>query len=228
MADYRASDELVRTLRRRFLTSAVPMALLAVAAGAGVVMAQRGPIIFLIPLIALVLAVSMANAYRRQTARVASLRYSVTRNDITQTIDGTPPFTLARASVERIELHPTGEITLAGAEQSLRIPREIHNREALLDELRDWAPVQDGPPIRSGMTSTVGGLGVMIGFAAVVLSQDPRVVVPVGIALVATLVWSAIAILRNPHVDARTRRMALFMILPLAAIVMRVITVLRG
>ncbi|HEX6159776.1 MAG TPA: hypothetical protein VF111_06395 [Thermoanaerobaculia bacterium] len=230
MPEYHASPELLRTLRRRVLFSALPLALIAVAVGAAGVVTRPGPILFVVPLIALVLAISLLNAYRRQSARIATLTFVTTRDGLTQSIDGAPPFTIDREAVRRIEVHASGEITLHGPtdEESIRIPREIEHREMLLEELKQWAPLEDGPAVRSNVQSRFTSLAVIAGFAAVVLSQDPRIVVPAGVAVVVALAWSSVAILRNKYVDEKTRRMALFMILPVAAVVLKIIAVLRA
>ena len=229
MSEYDLDPSIRAAARRKIFRVSVPLALAAVGVGVGIGATQGGAslefLAVIAPVMALFVGLSLYRAYRRQLRQIESYRLFISPEEIRREITGLPVLSIHREDVRAIELHPSGAITVKTerAAQLLLIPAEIRNRDVLLRELSEWRTPQPVSASPSSFKAIVTALAVLAGFAVTMLSRTPSIVIAVGSALALALAISCVLIWRHKQLSASTRRRAFFALLPLAAIVVRVI-----
>ncbi|HEX8171723.1 MAG TPA: hypothetical protein VF824_14395 [Thermoanaerobaculia bacterium] len=230
MGTYRRTPELLVMARRQALTRSLPLALLVV--GAGVVIGpQNGDVRGLwlvVPILLVAMVFGLRRGYRVQRDALASLELTVTPERITRTMSGFPEFNLRRDEVVRITIAPTGALTLhaASAQRTLGIPAQIERRDELVAELAQWRAIEPAPS-RGSSWPILAALLTIAAFVTTFVATNAIVVAVTGIALAIALGACAVLIWRNPQADARTIRLSFLVLLPLAAVIVKVVTVLR-
>lgn len=232
MGEYRLSEAFARTVRRRTLRVGLPLGCLAVLVGVGVSAAQTGStaqFVVVLPFCAAVILVSAYRGYRRQVRQARSVVIAVSPETVTWRMAGVRERSIARADVLRIDEHDSGELTIVSRDprQSLRIPAEIEEREELKRELGTFASIQRAGKVHATRWPAAAGVVTMLAFAITMVSTTKWVVATVGSALAVGLLACAWLIWRNRNLDARTRRAAWFVLLPVAAVIARVVAALR-
>ena len=187
-------------------------------------------LVFAVPIIAIALVVGVYRGHRRQLEQARSLEFVVDPEQLTRSMSGVPPFVLQRDDVVKINEHASGELTLHARDsrRSIRIPAEIERRGELLQELSAWRPLEPAPRVRSQVWPVAATLLVLAAFGVAFTSNNVVVVGIVGSALAVAMLVCSFLLARNRQLDARTRRVAFLVLLPTAAIVVRVVSVLRS
>ena len=233
MAEYRLLESFAHGVRRRTLRMLLPLSLLAGGVGLGISYIQSGSVAGATVAIPLTLAVVLFSTYRgyqRQLQQARSLVIIVSDDAVTLRMDGLQERTIARPDVVRIDEHESGELTVVSRNrrESIRVPRETEHREQLKRELSRLGNIQASGGIQADGWSTVTGAATLLAFAITMLSSDKWIVAIVGSLLSVGLLLSAWLIRRNVAIDARTRRLAILVVLPAAVVIARVVAVLRG
>jgi hypothetical protein len=233
MAVYKLAPDFARALRRRVLTVTIPLNLIIVAVGLGIAVVRVGSFAGLwiaFPVLIAVLSVSLYRGYRRQISQVGSFELALAPDHVTRTVAAFPPLTLRRDEILRISEHASGELTLhvQDPRRALRIPSQIERRNELRAELATWQAIEPAGKLHTRFWSLAASVLVVIAFVVTWTSSQVWIVATVGSALVLALLVSAFLIWRNRQGNAKTRRLAFFVLLPALAIAVQVITALRG
>lgn len=164
------------------------------------------------------------------TARRSLRSYTlVLSNDaIAAHIAGVSNLEIARRDVAAIEERAGyGLLVRSRRGQLIGVPYELEGFDAVRDDLRSWHPIVAAPPKHVWLWSVLVGYGVLCAFGVLMVSNDALVVVTAGGLLIAALLWGVVVVWRNPAVTAEGRRKMLLAILPIAAIVARIVMVVR-
>ena len=231
MAIYKLSTTSARLLARRSTLRGVGVMVLPALVGAALVMMLQNikPSPLVIVMFLVVATILSASRYRRMNKAFAALQYEVSGDRITRTLPGFPSFSLRRDDVQRIELQPSGDILLRTmrVSETIAIPAGIEERSALLEELSLWKAPEEGRSLSPALRSYVTMIATLIAFALFFASTNRLLTLCVGIPLAVGLAISIIVIAVNRQLATRTRVLTLVAILPLLAIVGRIVAILK-
>lgn len=101
--------------------------------------------------------------------------------------------------------------------------RQAVSRRVTLTTAPDNSAGAQWVKVIAAMTGVV--LGMTVTFRN---STPPRVVVPIGLGLIAMLVWCMWAMLRGPTADARSKRFAWMIFLTVLVIALRIVAAVAG
>jgi hypothetical protein len=207
-------------LKKTMLKGTIPIMLVALAAGLYVGLhgsqtetesVSRMPIVLPVTiLVALIaLALGLAQAVKRRRALYESYRLSIDENGITREQANTPTIRIMKSDITAITRNANKSFTLKG--NSIRdvigVGAQIENYDELEQVLRQIRPFGDG--LQKPLLEKYGklaGVGTVVLFLPVFLSNDRAVVTPCAVLLLGLLGWSFVETLRNRNVDARTKR----------------------
>ena len=229
MTYYTLGPAFASRLRSKTLRRGAPLALLAVAAGLYVALADAGgevglTLFVLLPVVAVAVAVGLRRGYQIQLERWEGFRVGLSDDRLLWHIGGEEG-RIRRADIEGLREVPGEGLLVEGPARTVLIPLELEGYAELVDRL-GGAPVQQRrPPV---VYTTPVGLATLVGFTVVMVSEAAWVVVPVGAVLVGVLVSSWAAIARTPGVDPRVRRAAAWSGLPILAVIVRMVLSARG
>jgi hypothetical protein len=159
---------------------------------------ERYQVMVLMPAFALALAFVYRRNLARDAVRVSKTTYELGEDSIRQSGDGFP-LALARAEVTSICESPLGAIIIR-TDRLLRflyIRHDVENRAELRAALAQWAPIEPRsvrwielwPRISQAIALVLAPLAV-----ASSISANPWVVVPSGLALIAVVAGSLVAV----------------------------------
>jgi hypothetical protein len=158
----------------------------------------RYQVLFLMPVMTAVLVTVYRANNEVQRTRLAEKRYRIEDDSVTLLGDGYP-LRIGRNEITSIEENEFGALVLK-TNKRLRfmyIPRDLENREGLVETLGQWKEITKRtsswielwPRISIVLALLLAPLTV-----AVCLSQDPMVVVPVGLVLLSIVILSIVTI----------------------------------
>jgi Flp pilus assembly protein TadB len=176
------------------------------------------------------LAFAAVRSIRRARELWLSIEWVITDHDLTRRSPHVPMVVIRRNEVVRIDLLRNAGLVVRGTgrEQFIYVPPSIERREDLAERLSGWRePVPAGRPASYWVS-----LGLSLTWVAAFLiffaSTRPAVVAPLGVLVAAGLVWTVWATRRSKHVDERTRRLSLWLLLLLVVIALRITLVLSN
>lgn len=141
----------------------------------------------------------------------------------------TPDIEIRRNQVVSLQETSSGDIIIKTDDRRkfIVVPASLNGREEVREHLAKWQKIElltERPILK--ILPIVTALGTIGAFATTVASQNIRVVLPVGFLLIAVLLWSLIEIQRSPHVEARIKRSAWLVLLPLLGVAVKIISLL--
>jgi tetratricopeptide (TPR) repeat protein len=230
---FHLSEEYFKRLRKLTLTYTVP--LLVIGAPAFMYFGNRrgsGSPTILLPglgFTAVITGISIYRAVRRQEKLWRTFRVTVDDDAVSRTQDAHTPMTIRAAEIERIKEGPKRGLTIVaqGRGTTLSIPDTLADYDECRALLARWAPIEiaRGPLNRAVLL--VISLAVMGVFVVFDRTKDPSIVVPLGVAVAAILVFGHVKMQRSPDIDKRTKRWSWVGLLLVLQIAVRVVTALR-
>jgi hypothetical protein len=177
MTEFRLSQKYMSRFRRRALSTALPLALIAGAAGIWISTAQSKSttgLFVVTPFGLLCLGIGFAQAWRRQTQLADSFRIRITDDQITREMLGVPPLSIARSDVRRIERDPSGALTIhtTTTNTSLALPPEVEEYATLMAHLEGWRPIEAGAPAHSQIKAIAIALLVIAMFVVAMVAKQ--------------------------------------------------------
>ncbi len=177
-----------------------------------------------------VVGFSMYRANKRQQAQARSFRLTLGGDTLARTQDGFDPVTIRAGEVGSIRWTPGQGLAIRGSngETVLSIPETLERFADLRGALESWRPIEEAPRpnflIRWRWSATIATLGAL---AAVNFSDNPAVVLPVGVALVLAMIISLVLMQSSTEIDRRTKRLSWVSLFVVAQIVGRMVVVAR-
>jgi len=169
------------------------------------------------------LALGQYQGRRRAKRQLTSYTVTLDGEHIRRVIAGMADIEVKRAEVTAIEERRPGGLSVYGRDRRffVGVNDQVEGYDAIRNQLSGWRPFDEKRPAKFFVVLLVSVLTV-VAFAVTILSHDRLVVASVGSALAIALIVCGLMIFRSPHVDRKTKRATLFMLLPLGAIVARV------
>jgi hypothetical protein len=162
--------------------------------------------------------------YRRQVASFQGFRLVVEPGAVRRIQPGLPDMEIARGEVRRIVEAPGKGLTVLGPghQQFITVPHGLNG----FDEARALLAAWSTPEIRTSALAqwypALAGLLTVTALALVVGSSDRTVVTGCGVALIAALLYSMLAVRNSPHVDPRARKMMWLMPVIVVLVALRI------
>jgi len=225
--DYRLPDDAVkRLIYQRMVRMAITYAFMFAIALLVVFRQGIDPSPLLLGFLGVVYALVIVMAFFKMRKRMAALSISLTDDAISMAVPGLLASAVLRDEVTRIEERPGQGIAVYGRDKRVvGVPSMIGGYDEIRTALALWRPIEPAVPNRGGWKGTLIVFGVVAGWAATYLFDDPRLVIPIGSLVVIALLVSLVLIWRNKMLDVRYKRLMLLVLLPVAAIVVRLIEV---
>jgi len=185
------------------------------------------PIAFVV--VGFAVAMGARSAINRAQRQLESFRILLEDDSIRRRQEDVPDVIVERSAVTAIEEREGQGIAVYGADRRSFVPVPIHVEHYTLvrQQLARWRPIEPKPPAGGAWTLLVT-IAVLGGFAVVALTTDRLLIITVGSALAIALLVCIVLVLRSPHASGRLKRNMLVAILPLAAIIARVVLALGG
>jgi len=231
---FRVTDEYFRWLRRLHLTYTIP--LIAVGVAVGMLSTKRegtgwGPTIVASVFLVVVLAVTMSFTVARQVKQWRSFQLTITPTTVTRTQDGYSTVEFNGSDIRRIRATPGRGLAIwtAGSGPVLGIPQHLERFDDCRALLSQWCQVEEAAR-QALMMRLKWPLGLTL-FAAIFYvnrSADPRIVVPLTLALIVAMLMGWRNLRVNPEIDERTKRMSWVFFLVVAQLLMRMFAVVTA
>jgi hypothetical protein len=166
---------------------------------------------------------------RRVREQWESFEISLDGDCVVRRQANTPEIRLCRSEVVSVTESPSKGLAIRGASryQLVGASKHLEGYEELATVLREWGP--PSPPSKAGpYFPALAGLATVVLFGIAFGAPNPAVAAVAAAVLAAGLLWCVVELRRNPHVDEKTRRIAWWALVPMAAAVARVVTVLAA
>ena len=229
--EFRLGDAAVAQYRRSALTRALPITVLVAVVGLALGTPRGLPTGFMVGMagfLILFMGFTMWRTYQRELGRLREYRLAIGSDELRRQQPGLPELRLRREEVTKLVISTGHGLSLfaTGRQPILVIPETLEGFSRARGLLEPWGTPEVAPrPAWATWAPLVAGIATVAGFFFVVKSTNAILVTVVGVSLVAALVASLILIQRSPHVEARIKRSAIFLALPILAILSRVLSV---
>jgi hypothetical protein len=162
--------------------------------------------------------------YRRQVSSFEGFILFVSPDRLRRVQPGLPEMEIARSEVVRLVEAPGKSLVVfaAGHQRFIAIPASLTGFEEVRALLASWRTPEER---RTGLAQwypALAGLLTVLAFGLVVGSSNKLLVTILGVALIGALLYSVVAMRRSPHVDARVKKVAWFILFALLAIASRI------
>jgi hypothetical protein len=180
-------------------------------------------------LMMLMLAFSAYQSQKRARTQLTSYVVFLEDDRIRRVITGMPDIEVTRSDVTAIEERRPGGLAVYGRERRnvVGVNEEIDGYATIRDQLSHWRHFEEKKSANF-LTAIFATILTVVAFGVTILSRNRMLVASVGSALVVAMIVCAILVVRNPHVDHKIKRTMFFLLLPVAAIVVRVASALSG
>ncbi len=178
--------------------------------------------------LAVIFVVMLVINFFKMRKTMAALSITLNDDAISMNVPGLLASEVRREEVTRIEERPKQALVVHGpGKRAVGVPVMIEGYDEIRAALATWRPIEPAQPARINLMRMLTVFGVLGGWAATYLFDDPRVVIPVGSLVIIGLIASMVIIWRNKMLDARFKRLTLWVLMPLFAVIVRVIEVAR-
>jgi len=179
-------------------------------------------------LLAVVFVVMIVISFFKVRRTMAALSITLNDDTISMNVPGVLASEVRRDEVTRIEERPKQALVVHGpGKRAVGVPAMIGGYDEIRAALATWHPIEAAQPSRFNLRRMLTTIAALGGWAATYLFDDPRVVIPIGSLLVIALLASVVIVWRNKVVDIRHKRLMLWVLMPVFALVVRVIEVAR-
>ncbi len=220
-------------LRKKIIIRSLLVLAPAVAVGLYIGLRGAEPAILSIAIPVSILGVTMASGFglrrgiKRQKALYETYRLTVDENAVTREQQNTQTIRLLKSDITLITKNTNGSFTIKGKNPRdvIGIAPQIDNYEELEILLRQMRPF--GGPVHQPLLERYGrfsGVGTLILFGAVILSNNKTIVTLAGLVSIGLLVWSVIEVQKNKNIDAKTKRGMYLVIFPVFGIIAKIVS----
>jgi SNF family Na+-dependent transporter len=177
------------------------------------------------------LAYGVAKGIRQAKRKWLSYELAVGQDFLIRKVEGFPDLEITCDEMVRIKELPSGlKVETADKNRFIFVHRALVGYDEVKQSLRGWGQVSPGDPLpwwSQSLVISAVGIGTILLFALFLLARTPWIKIAAGLSLSVLLLFSFIALQRSPHVDKRTERRMLFLILPLVAVIVGTANALR-
>jgi len=221
-------DEIKRLVNDRLIRSAITYAVMyaiivIVVEAQGV---EGSP--FIMAFLAAIFVVMIVISFFKMRRMMAALSITLNDDAISMNVPGVLASEVRRDEVTRIEERPAQALVVHGpGKRVVGVPAKISGYDEIRAALATWRPIEPAKPDRLNLKRLLVTIAVLGGWTATYLFDDPRVVIPIGSLVAIGLLASSVIVWRNKMIDARYKRMMLWALMPVFALIVRVIEVAR-
>jgi hypothetical protein len=231
MKTYRLSPAYYTALKRRLLLTAIPIISAAGAVGFIAGLLQGGTTLVNAALFAALTGVffifTIPRSYIQQRNLAETYKLTVDGDTITRTQNGAQDISITRSGIARITETPDKGLGIIAINSKLRfgIPVTLEGYAELRKTLASWHQIQAVKPRGMHWQAAIVPLVAMalIGlFAVAIISSDKTLVTATGGLALIVSVASALILVNNPQVDAKTKSKLWLISIPLLALAAKV------
>lgn len=234
MKEYKLSENYMKHEKRKSLLLTLPITVFAILSG--LIVGSYGdeiheffkvlPMVLILIVIAIIIGLKSGNKYNKDS--LTSYRIELSDNKIIKYQKN-----ISTIEIEQIEVISLTEyknkgimINTENKAKYIFIPVSTEDYSELKKLLSVWMniKVKESESKNALLLMYITGIGTAIGFLVVMICEYPYIVVPVGVIMIVTLIWSIVTVLRSPHADKRLKKNILFVILPILAILARTLS----
>jgi hypothetical protein len=182
----------------------------------------------IVPMLLLFVGFGIYRSVTRERAALVGSEWDVGDDFIRRRTPHRPTIEIRSDEITRIEAVRNGLVVRGRtSERAIWIPAWLEGFSALRTRLAGWQ-VGEIPVHRSSQSAMffLVSIATIAAFATTFISSDPRVVVPVGLVLSASILYGFWYIRKSVHIDSRVKRSAWFVLMPALALLARVFSVL--
>lgn len=233
MKEYKLSENHIKLEKRKSVILALPIILIAILSGLIVGGYENGfqeliivlPMAIILIVIAVIIGLKFGNRINNDT--LTSYRIELYENKIIKYQKNILTIELEQTEVISITEYTNKGIMIntENKAKNIFVPVFTEEYSEIKESLSVWMNIKEGKNKNEQLLRNITGFGTAIGFMVVMLFENPYIVIPVGIIMIAVLIWSIVTIFRNPHIDRRIKKNTLFVIVPILVILARTLSV---
>ncbi len=104
------------------------------------------------------------------------------------------------------------------------IPVHVEGYSELKESLSEWMNITRSERNNNFFLQIISAVGIVLGFAIIMLCDYSYIVIPVGIVMIIVLIWNQVMIQINPHIDTKIKKIFLIIIFPVILILLKVLS----
>jgi hypothetical protein len=234
---YKLKPEGFADIRRRVIVVTLPIIVVALLIGGAGALAANPPsdvlgwvlIIGLLgPFFIGLIYYSLRRSLRQQEEGWLSYQLLLGDDVIIRKQAHLPDIQIKRDEVAGIEKAVNGTLVVKTSQlqKFIAVPGTLEGIEEVRQHLEQWQSVRQQTPkaARSVYSASLGMVLLALAAIAVTfLGTEKLIVIPIGTLTIVFLLWALIANARNPHLDERVKKGMWMVVIPMAAIAMKVI-----
>lgn len=233
--EFRLGEEFFQNYRRAILTRVLPVMLLAGLAGLAI--GRVGPdmplgvTIVITGVVLVLMLLSTRRGYLQQVQRLRGFRILLSADGLQRTQPGLTDVFIQADQINRVLEYPGKSLMVCGPTplKVIHIPATTEEFQKIRELVGAWHPVEVGASAPfSGQLPTLSGVASIGALMTVFMSENAVIVTALGVVLVVILGWALFSLRKNPNLDAKIKRSAWLVLLPMCAIAVRVWTMWAG
>jgi hypothetical protein len=183
-----------------------------------------------VPVLLLLMGVSLIRTMKRERAAYFATEWDLGDDLIRRRMPHRPDIEIRKTEVKKIEQRSGGLLVRgAAAGQAIWIPGSVKGFSELSSRLSNWQTIErPNRRVPWPLISALVSVGSIATFVLVFVSHNPWLVVPLGLCFSAFLLWCTWYVRRSPHLDERIKKTAWFFLMPVVALLGRVVILLAS
>lgn len=232
MKEFKLPEKQVELAKRKVLTNALPIILIASVAGIYIGLSRTASNSDVYNVLVIVIIISLLSIFiglrlgiKNNNDAIRSYRIELLEDSIKKYQKNTPVIEISKSEIKTItEVIKKGLIIKTdNVNKYIYIPVGLEGYENLKESLSQWVEIKSINKSSNQLLLIVAALGVVVGFAVIMLCNSAYIVIPVGIVLSTVLIWSNYKVKTNPHVDARLKKNLFITLFPITFIIIRIL-----
>ena len=226
--EFRLSEPFFPYFRRIALGRFLPFLVIAIVAAVLITSsrAEMDPAMMLVfgGFMAVVIGFGGWRGLKQQEANLRQFRIRLDEGSIRRTQPGLPEIAIPKEQIRRIVRVPGKNLTVfgAGRQEIIGIPEFLEGFAVVENVLEGWHSFEVRKPGLSVWLSLLTLIGTLAAFVTLYVSNSKVIVTACGGALLALMIYSAIALRGSLHVDKRAQRFVWFLPVIILAIAVRI------
>ncbi len=236
MREFKISPKQIETEKRKRLIHTIPLVLIGLIAVffIGLNRSDYKDMYVMLPLIVLLIVAAVVLGFRRSSKFISdslsSYKIELQDNSIKQYQKNISAIEIQKAEVVLVTEVANKGITIKtnNSTKYIYIPVIVEGYSELKESLSEWMNITSNERNIEQFWIVISAVGAVLGLAVVMLCEYSYIVIPVGIVMIIVLLWCLVYFQKNPHLETRIKRTSLVCILPIGAILLRILSIILG
>ncbi|HRZ96270.1 MAG TPA: hypothetical protein P5084_01840 [Paludibacter sp.] len=181
-------------------------------------------------LVVTIVGMSFYRGIRIQKKQINSFVLTIDDTSVTQRKANMGPLTINFSDIGYILALKNGGILIRQKDSTnhILIPQGIENKDEIINRLESVMPITKPTKEFTHNTSLIVGIIILtlLAFFVFVYSTNPLVIIPLGIVMLAAIIFSFISTQKSKQLDKKIKRGSYFIILPFISVLSKTVIVI--